>query len=532
MQRPTQNQYLARKSGGTYNLPHEDIPWYMNVGLLLSAAPVLITVIVGLVFLTASAEIAQQYVVFTGRLTREMKHPNGYRVTPDNGTQYTRLYYCMMDSGIGSDKCGDKAPVFDFQQCARAFYSCDLMADQTWPQDYGFLQCLQTNYNVSLRQTNVFMECLESTEGVMTQVFENMASTYFLGSYNYVAFLVSGLTIMSSFVVATAGGVYRGNPLNTNAHRHIKGINPLSWPCILVALVWNLGGLIWALSMAVTQKSLFGNYPVTIWTSGLLLIFFTGATGYFLTYFVEYLYDRFMPSEGKNLRSAFFQRIGVIDTDPLVTESSEDYDWRVVAPLMVRTFGWCWVFTDGLIFVGLLQPQSSPINSFVVRVFYSVTLARLFQLVSAYFANQAYINRSIGSESKFSNQTNPKEFGAHMVTLFAYLASLPLLADSLYHSWWAAKYYSEGVTTSGASVGLWLFLFLIGIGPELVRIGILLFASFYNTNVGNILFAHELLFLWDWAARALVVVIVLATTTGNLKDAQASLRDYMGLFVV
>jgi len=110
---------------------------------------------------------------------------------------------------------------------------------------------------------------------------------------------------------------------------------------------------------------------------------------------------------------------------------------------MVRTFGWCWVFADGLIFVGLLQPQSSIINSYAVRVFYGVTLARLFQLVSAYFANQAYINRSVDGEAKFSKEADPKEFGAHMVTLFAYLASLPLLVDSLYHSGWASKYYSE-----------------------------------------------------------------------------------------
>jgi len=213
MQRPTYKtrQYLARTAAPDAPAQTEHIPWYANVGLYLSLPPVLITVIVGLVFLTASPEVAQQYVVFTGRLTREMKHPNGYQVTPDNATQFTRLYYCMMDSGIGSDKCGDKAPVFDFQQCARAFVNCDLLADRTWPQDYGFLQCLQGHYNVSLRQTNVFTECLKSTEGVMAEVYENMASTSFLGSYNYVAYLVSGLTIMSSFVVATAGGMYRGN---------------------------------------------------------------------------------------------------------------------------------------------------------------------------------------------------------------------------------------------------------------------------------------------------------------------------------
>jgi len=77
-----------------------------------------------------------------------------------------------------------------------------------------------------------------------------------------------------------------------------------------------------------------------------------------------------------------------------------------------------------------------------------------------------------------------------------------------------------------------MYLVLIGILPEVVRSGILLYVSLYPTKAGDILFAHELLFLWDWVARALVVVIVLATATANLKDAQGALRDYNQLFAL
>jgi hypothetical protein len=541
MQRPTfkARRYLSVK--GEYIMPHKDIPWYLNMGLPLAAIPVVITMVVGFIYLTAPADVSQQFVVFTGRLTRNMGHPNGYVVTPDNGTEYTRLYYCMMDSGIASDKCGSKSPVVDFQECVQSVHDCNPSSDRAWPRDYSFLSCLQSNFNVSQRQTNVFLACLDSSEGVMNEVFETPDSNYFLGSYNYVAFLLGGLAVMSSFVVATAGGVYFGNPIAISTNGHISGINPLSWWCVSVAFVWNFSGLCWALGMAYIQKAvLFGDYPVSLWTAGLLLSVFAIATGYFFSYLIEYIYDRVNnnagysqvgPEQGEvDSRYPRSQRVGIKRGDPLVGEDATDYDWQVIAPLMVRTFGWCWLLADGLIFVGLLQPQSSIINSYAVRVYFGVTLARLFQLVSSYFANQAYINRSTNPE-KWSNATDPKEFGAHMVCLFAHLASLPLLLDSLYHSGWSQKLYTDAVTGVSANNALWLFLILIGVLPELVRMGILLYVSFSNPSVDSILILHELLFAWDWITRALVVVIVVATATPNLRDAQASMRTFNQLFL-
>ena len=539
MQRPTykSRRYLSDDAAPGYTLPQEGVPWYLNIGRVLAVVPVVITVILGFVYLNAPADVSQQFVVLTGRLTRNMWHPNGYAITQDNGTEYTRLYYCMMDSSIGGEMCGSKSPVVDFQQCMQSVYDCNPSSDRTWPRDYGFLSCLQNNFNVSQRQTNVFLACLDSSEGVMNEVFETLDSPYFLGSYNYVAFLLSGLTVMSSFVVATAGGVYRGNAISTTQQNHISGINPLSWWCISVSLVWNLVGALWAFGMAVTQKALFfGDYPVTIWTSGLLLSVFALATGYFASYIIEFAFDWPVAQAGPQApsevvaRYTAIQRVGVYKTDPLVDSKTTDADWHIIAPLMVRTFGWCWLLTDGLIFVGLLQPQSSIINSYAVRVYFSVTLARLFQLVSAYFANKAYINRSIVAD-KWSNTTDPREFGAHMVCLFAHFASLPLILDSLYHSAWPQKLYTDAVTGVSANNGLWLFIILVGAMPELVRLFILLYVSFRNPGVDSILFFHEVLFFWDWATRVLVVIIVLATATANLHDAQASMRDFNQLFL-
>jgi hypothetical protein len=539
MQRPTykSRRYLSGPADG-FAQPQGGVPWYLNIGRVLVFIPVVITIVVGFIYLNAPEDVAQQFVVLTGRLTRNMWHPNGYAVAQDNATEHTRLYYCMMDSSIGSNLCGSKAPVVDFQQCMQSVYDCWPSADRGWPRDYSFLNCLQSNFNVSQRQTNVFLACLDSSEGVMNEVFESLDSTYFLGSYNYVAFLISGLTIMSSFVVATAGGVYRGDPIMTNKRNHITGLAPLSWWCLLVAFVWNLVGAFWALGMAVTQKALFfGNYPVTIWTAGLLLSVFAVAAGFFGSYMVEFAADRgdyqAVPEEGQMAAASRFvriQRVGIRKMDPLVPEGASERDWQIITPLMVVFFGWCWVVSDGLIFVGLLQPQSSIINSYVVRIYFAVSFARLFQVVSSYFANQGYINRSINAE-KWSNSTDPKEFGAHMVCLFAHLASLPLLLDGLYHAGWAQKLYAEAVSGIDAISSLWLLIILVGILPEVVRMGILLYVSFSNPPVERILALHEFLFFWDWAARALVVVIAVATATTNLKDAQASMRAFNQLFL-
>jgi hypothetical protein len=591
---PEKNQ---KKSNETF--PSADIPWYSNWGVYLLTIPVLASVILGLIFINSAEDKAQLFVVFTGRLTREMGHPNSYMVTPDNGTEYTRVYYCLMDSGIGSDRCGDKSPVYDYQLCMQSIYDCSSEMHMTWPVDYGFLKCAQNNYNASTGSVNRFLACSRSEEGVMALDFQSPNSDNFLGSYNYVSFLLSALTVMSSFVVASAGGIYRGNIINVS-YGHISGFNPLSWGLISVALVWNILAIFFTIGMGAIQKPATSHYPMTLWTSGLILTVFTGATGYFLSFFIEYVHAR-MNSEGTkevvpaaanlvtpgtmqptpggpqayppmyppggfpagfppgyapvypgpqgypappgfyppNSQSQYnpshpntaIQRVGVKPEMPLVAEGDTGHDWKVIAPLMVRTFAWCWVFTDGLFFVGMLNPQSSIINSYAVRVFYGVTLARLFQLVSAYFANQGYINRSVTNESRLSNQVDPKEFGAHMIAIFTYLASIAILADSLYHIGWPMTYYDEALSTR-SNYTLFIFFLIAVVTPEVIRMWLLFYeVSFGTPGVGTILATYELIFTWDWIARGILVIVAISYTTTNLHDAQSNLQDYRKLFI-
>jgi hypothetical protein len=543
-----QHQYRARyylNANGAYTLPHEKIAFYLNPGLFIPAIPVLTTLIMGFVYLFAPEEVTQQFVVFTGRLTRDLTIPNGYPVTLDNGTEYTRLYYCMMDSGIGNNICGSHSPVYDYTTCIQAVHNCEPDMNKTWPRDHGFLQCLQSNFNVSMRQTNVFLTCLDSSEGLMSEVFENMDSKAFLGSYNYISLLITSLAVMSSFVVATAGGIYRGNMITVNSSKHIKGINPLSWGCILVALIWNIAGFAWSFGMHFIKDSAFKHYPLTGCTVALTMGAFTLASGFFISYFIHYLFpgpnqsstDAPAPPPEQGAPVSSYrpqpwmrgQRIGVQNTDPLVEENATDYDWKIITPLMVRTFAWCWVFTDGLLFLGLVQPQASILNSYAIRIFFGIILARLLQLVSSYFANLAYINRSIEND-RWSNTTDPREFGAHMVVIFAYLASIPVLIDSLFHFGWAYTYADQAVTGTAARTTFFLFIILIGALPELCRIALLAWVSLNKPEVGSVLFAHELIFLWDWAARAIVVVVAIVTASSNLRDAQYDLKEYFFMF--
>jgi hypothetical protein len=39
-----------------------------------------------------------------------------------------------------------------------------------------------------------------------------------------------------------------------------------------------------------------------------------------------------------------------------------------------------------------------------------------------------------------------------------------------------------------------------------------------------------LIFLWDWAARAIVVVVAIVTASSNLRDAQYDLKEYFFMF--
>ena len=73
------------------------------------------------------------------------------------------------------------------------------------------------------------------------------------------------------------------------------------------------------------------------------------------------------------------------------------------------------VFADGLLFVGMMTPQFSPLYENVVSVFILMTLARACQVVAYKFMNEAFFMEDGESENlkpswQQSRYDDPKQF--------------------------------------------------------------------------------------------------------------------------
>lgn len=566
--------YLAAPPGGEDATSAEPPPppyatSLTILGVVLSFLAVLLTLVLSFVFVMAPKDLSSQFIVYTGQLTREWGPINGYPVTISNATSYTRLYYCMMDSDIGKEKCGNKSPVVDYQECIESLHDCGMSLSGGWPRDYGFLTCLQGHFNVTVTQTNQFLTCLDSSEGVMVEVFQNSASSAFLGSYNYVALLLTALTVMSSFVVGTGGGIFSGGKISESEAGHIRGLSPLSYYFVGIAFVWNFAGLIAVLLLDFSKTSPVEDFPVTLWTTFLTLGVMAMGTAFFGTYLVEWLSDLYWgANDMHNYSQVAPESSGGDPSAPMVTASrasfggtrqrfasrsgcplaapragsgylgvqlssgaATDDNWRRIGPVMAQTFAWCWVIVDGILFVGMLHPQTSVLNSYAVRVFFSITSARLLQLSYAYFFNAAFFNGSIDPSTRWTNKASPKEFGVQVTSLFVYLASLPCLVDAVYHFAWSLPYLAESVPSGRGKDLMIMFIVLIVALPEFLRCALLVGLSVMRIDAPYILAILEFIFAWDWITRAIMIISTLATVSAELRDEQAVLTDFKLLFI-
>ena len=555
---------------------------YFLIGLavVFVLAAIGVSLVVSFLYSTAAVDQTHQYVVFTGSLTRDFTEPNVYPVTLESGTEYTRLYYCMMDSDIGKEKCGSKQPVVDYQQCIDSIHDCKPSSSRTWPRDGGFLECLQSNFQVNVSQTSRFLACEDSSEGVMLEVFRNMNSGVFLGSYNYVSLLATSVVISTSFVVATAGGIYHGDAIQIGKSGHITWTAPLSYWFIIVAWVWNFVGLCFSLGAMWTKDKFFNGDPVTLWTSLLTSGAYLLASTFYSNYLLEYIYDWYnddktgapsdakaevvtvpdgsAPEGGANqvpkdvayaycnnprhralARQAYYQPRSAawvggryIGVKFASTESASQDDWHKIAPLMVQTFAWDWVFTDGLLFVGMLHAQTSVLNSQAQRVFFSITSARLLQLAFAYFLNRSLLNTSTErTYGRLIKGTKPQEFGVQLMALLVYAASLFCLADALYQFSWSWKYLSEGIASSGPAGVSIAFTILVSVVPELFRIVFLIAVSIWDIDIHYMLSILEGIFAYEWIIRHIWVLTTLLVVVPILKNAQADYHSFNSLFL-
>ena len=240
------------------------------------------------------------FVVHTGYRTHDPYELNGYYIPTQKQSIYTRLYYCMVDVGIGTDVCqpgaGD-ASIENFQQCIEAKYDCTAhtVIPVPWVRDTQFLGCLQNNFktsfNVSTSQTYAFLDCLDSSMIASTESIQGLNSKVFLGSYNYVSFILTAMTILSSFVVATWGGFFTITSFTISGDGDIEGLfTPLSRFVVLVAFVWNLIALLFAMGILYPTSNIIQNYPVTTSTSNLVVGVLWAVVVFFAYYVIRDYY--------------------------------------------------------------------------------------------------------------------------------------------------------------------------------------------------------------------------------------------------
>ena len=75
------------------------------------------------------------------------------------------------------------------------------------------------------------------------------------------------------------------------------------------------------------------------------------------------------------------------DTLYLTQHGTNDYHLVTRVFPTIYASAAAWVFTDGLLFLGLLNTQNSPLNETVIEIFYFITTCRILQLSSRYFLN-------------------------------------------------------------------------------------------------------------------------------------------------
>ena len=561
---------------------------WVNLGILvlsqfLTLVLVVTTTVVALVVLFQESKLTNQFIVYTGVRTLSADNPSLFPVSSQENDAYSRAYGCMMDTEIAYDtRCDLETTIKGFQACIRSLpgaAACDRYVDSK----FGFLQCLQSKFNVTIAQSDGFVECLDLSQGVTYETIQNLNSPVFLGSYNYAVLLLSGLTVMSSFVVLTSGGWFQYGRFDwdTGKEHHIYGIwSPFSIWRIYVAWIWMLAALFAACWVSLASMGNVANlddqsqrFPATLWTCALSVGIFALLLGYYSFYVFEWMWagkfavfysgvdtapapaddGQLNPPElpalaqlkrphwgaHSNLSNRLGRRgqVGVQIYEDPTSIGEGGVTAKHIMPLMLQAFSWTWVFSDGLFFVGLLTPQTSISNESVVRVFVAITAARLFQLSGSYMANKAFIADAPAEE-------DGSRTGVIFAAIFVQVASLMCVTAA------ATDYISTGglsknaadaadASVSGHSIQLAVVLVLV-VAPELWRTFNLVVMTYnvmhqHNAATGGnetMLLMYELLFTWEWLSRLIIAPIAIFSLATVLRDQHLILSSFLSMSVL
>lgn len=295
------------------------VTWWGIVTLILTLIVTLSTVALTIQMSMLNNDISSQMVVLTGHRTRDWSSANSYSMHSTGEDRYTRLYVCMRSAEIINPDNPVSSSLGDYRDKARTKHDCGAESDGGWPRDYGFLRCIQANFNANFHQSNVFLKCLDLSEGIMVETIQTPASTLFLGSYNFVAMLLASLGVMAAFMLFTAGGWCTEDGLRTDMKRDgaehpnwvpsgynyvaaAQGWAPLAALPMWLAFAWSC--FMFGTSMFYTfpAKNLWSDIvsvsggsntlPGTPWTGYMCSGVSLGMAAYFVSCLVEWYGDR------------------------------------------------------------------------------------------------------------------------------------------------------------------------------------------------------------------------------------------------
>lgn len=235
----------------------------------------------GAIYSNKDSSISSQMVVMTSERSRDWSSPNAYSMHYQSMDEHSRLYLCMQQTGLTTVDATLSQSLNVYREHIKKFFTskgrnCDAESSNTWPRDYGFLKCIQSLFPMTVIQTNVYLHCLDSTEGVMVASIQPPSTMLFMGSYNFVAFLLTGGAILVTFMIFTMGGWFWSNEVEVGSeYWEIRGVfvpfgTAATWVAFLVSLLWVvLAGFytfpigIWSDVPAQADRHAFPNTPWT-----------------------------------------------------------------------------------------------------------------------------------------------------------------------------------------------------------------------------------------------------------------------------
>lgn len=288
--------------------------------LTITLLVMLSTVAFTINFSMQNEDVSSEMVVLTGHRTRDWSSANSYSMHSSEEDRYTRLYVCMVSAGITAPNKPAYASLGDFRDKAKLHYDCGAESDGGWPRDYGFLRCLQANFIATFQQSNVFLKCLDLSEGIMVETIQTPASSLFLGSYNFVTLLLASMGVMSAFMLFTAGGMCIEDGLRTDMKRLVtegkeewvqsgytyvaarQGWAPLAALPVALALMWSFVMFVASIIYTFPPKNIWSDtvsvtggartLPGTPWTGFMCTGVSVGMFVYFASCLVEWYGDR------------------------------------------------------------------------------------------------------------------------------------------------------------------------------------------------------------------------------------------------